>query len=260
MNEKPITSRKPMAVSNWKMTMTVVQSLAYVRDFLSSASVDLEQIDVVLCPPYTALYPVAQAIVGTPLQLGAQDMAATDEIARTGQISASLLADAGCEWVMLGHWEVRRHLGDDDEKVNHKIRHAFDSGLRPIAFVGPSHASHSSLQTALAGQLDRLLDGCQGEQVARMAFVYEPETSIGRTAPTDPQAVAEGCTYIRGHLTANWGDRIADQVRIIYGGSVAPGFAAGLLASPNVDGLGASRQGRDPAAFAQIVHSIAPLR
>jgi triosephosphate isomerase len=256
MSEILSTNRKPLAVSNWKMTMSVAQSRAFVRDFLSLVDPDLEKVEVVLCPPFTALHPVAQAIAGTPLQLGAQDMAATDETARTGQVSASLLVDASCQWVMLGHWEVRRYLGDDNSIVNCKIRLAFENGLRPIALVGPDRESSLPVQEALDGQLARLLDGCQGEQVARMAFVYEPEAKIGGGTPEGPQAVADGCRYIRGWLAENWGDRIADQVRIIYGGSVAPQFAASLLASLHVDGLGASRQGRDPQAFARIVHSI----
>jgi triosephosphate isomerase len=252
-----ISSRKPLAISNWKMNMTVAQSISFVHDFISLASTELEQVDVVLCPPFTALHPVSQTIFGMPLQLGAQDMAATTDIARTGQVSASLLIDAGCRWVMLGHWEVRRHLGDDDKSVNHKIQLAFKHGLRPIALIGPSRESDQSLQASLGGQLARLLNGCQQEHVARMAFVYEPEGQIGGSAPDDPQSVADGCGYIRGWLAKNWGEPTAEQVRIIYGGSVAPQFAASLLDSPHVDGLGASRQGRDPSAFAQIVHSIA---
>ncbi len=260
MNKNSHASRKPLAVSNWKMTMTGAQSISFVHDFISLASADLEQVDVVLCPPFTALYPVSQTIAGMPLQLGAQDMAATEEISRTGQVSASLLHDAGCRWVMLGHWEVRRHLGDDDEMINRKVRLAFKHGLRPIALIGPSRESQLPWQSALADQLARLLDGCQAEQVARMAFVYEPEGKIGSSAPDDPQSVADGCGYIRGWLAKNWGEPTAEQVRIIYGGSVAPQFAASLLDSPHVDGLGASRQGRDPSAFAQIVRQIAKLK
>lgn len=256
MSKKLSTSRQPLAVSNWKMTMSIEQCRSFVRDFLSLAGDDLEQVEVVLCPPFTALHPVAQAIAGTRLQLGAQDMAATDEIARTGQVSASLLLDAGCQWVMLGHWEARRYLGDTDEIVNRKIRLAFEYSLRPIALVGPESEPDSSLQVSLAQQLERLLDGCRGEQVARMAFVYEPEGKIGGEAPEEPRAVAAGCGIIRGWLAEKWGNRVAEQVRIIYGGSVAPEYAPNLLASPHVDGLGASRQGRDPASFARIVHSI----
>lgn len=260
MNESSIPTRKPLALSNWKMTMTVAQSLEFVRDFRPLAGSDPEQVDVVLCPPFTVIYPVAQVIAGTRLQLGAQDMAATTDIAHTGQVSAPLLADIGCRWVMLGHWEVRRYPGDDDETVNRKIHLAFEHDLRPIVLVGPSRESQLPWQSALADQLTRLLDGCQAEQVAGMAFVYEPESSIGEAAPADPRSVTVGCIFIRNWLAENWGEPTAEKVRIIYGGSVAPRFAADLLASPHVDGLGASRQGRDPASFAQIVRQIAKAR
>jgi triosephosphate isomerase len=116
---------KPLALSNWKMAMTIVESLAFVRDFEVIAGDLLEEVDVVICPPFTALWPVAQALRDSPsagsgrsrIQLGGQNIAPTADLARTGEISAALLADVGCQWVMLGHWEVRRHLGDDEGKA-----------------------------------------------------------------------------------------------------------------------------------------------
>jgi len=113
---------------------------------------------------------------------------------------------------------------------------------------------------ALEQQLERVLAGCQAEQGETMAFVYEPEGAIGVAAPASPEHVATGCGFIRGWLRQRWGDVVAESVRIIYGGSVAPEYAAGLLACPDVDGLGATRRGRDAATFAKIVRLIARLR
>jgi len=111
-------TRRPIALANWKMSMTVAESLAFVWEFQALAGDLLDRIDVVICPPFTALWPVAKALRGSHIQLGGQNIAPSADLARTGEISAALLADAGCRWVMLGHWEVRRNQGDDDELVN----------------------------------------------------------------------------------------------------------------------------------------------
>jgi triosephosphate isomerase len=140
--------RKPLALSNWKMAMTVSESLDYLRELQVQSKGVIEDIDIIICPPYTALWAVAQALGSSPIQLGAQNLAATTDIARTGQISADLLADVGCTWVMLGHWEVRRHLGDEDQSVNRKVHLAIDLGLKPILLVGEKSGDMRSRTTA----------------------------------------------------------------------------------------------------------------
>jgi triosephosphate isomerase len=159
--------------------------------------------------------------------------------------------------VMLGHWEVRRHLGDDDAAVNRKVHLALEAGLAPILLIGEAHDSQSPLPDALERKLERVLAGCGGEQAETMAFVYEPEGAIGVAVPASPEHVATACGFIRGWLRERWGDAVAESVRIIYGGSVAPEYVADLLACPDMDGLGATRRGRDAATFAQIVRLIA---
>jgi triosephosphate isomerase len=255
-------SRKPLALANWKMAMTVPESLAFVEGLQASAGDCLDAVDVVLCPPFTALWPLAKALDegGSPIRLGAQNVAPSSDPARTGQISAAILADVGCEWVMLGHWEVRRHLGDDDALVNRKVHLALDADLRPIPFVGEANDERAPLAEALEGHLVRVLDGCTAEQVASMAFVYEPEGVIGAGAPSSPEHVAVACTVMRGWLRRQWGEAAAERARIIYGGSVAPDFAPDLLGSPDLDGLAATRHGRDPATFAELVCLIAEAR
>jgi len=252
--------RKPLALANWKMAMTVAESLAFVRQFEVLAGELLDAVDVVLCPPFTALWAVAGVLRGSRLQLGGQDIAPTADPARTGQISAALLADVGCRWVMLGHWEIRRNLGDDDGAVNHKVHLALEAGLSPILLVGEARDDPAPPQEALARKLSRVLAGCRAEQVATMAMVYEPEAAIGVTAPAAPDHVATGCAFIRGWLRRRWGGAVAERVRIIYGGSVAPEYAADLLTAPDVDGLGATRRGRDPATFLEIVRQIQGAR
>ena len=254
--------RKPLALSNWKMAMTVAQSQAFVRDFLTLAGSLPQLVDVVICPPYTGLYPVAQASADTPLMLGAQDVSAEADAgaARTGEVSAELLADVGCQWVMLGHWEVRRTHGDDDRLVNRKLHRALAAGLRPILLVGEAAAERERALLALQAQLLTVLAGCTADQVTQMVFVYEPEWAVGVTEPAPALHVDMGCRFIRGWLTAWYGEPVGQMVRVIYGGSVSPEYAADLLTSHDLDGLGATRKGRDPAIFAQLVRQIAQAK
>jgi triosephosphate isomerase len=250
-------TRKPLAIANWKMAMTVAESQAFLREFERRAGAWLDAVDAVICPPYTAIWAVAQTRSDLRIRLGAQNVAACTDPARTGQVSAALLIDAGCEWVELGHWEVRRYLGDDDETVRYKVRIALDAGLKPILFVGEAQDSTMPLKEVLEAQLGRVLNGCRTEEVASMAFVYEPEIAIGGAMPVTQEHVAAGCAILRGWLRAHYSSAVAECVRIVYGGSVAPGFVPQLLACPDVDGLAATRRSRDAAIFAELVRLIA---
>jgi triosephosphate isomerase len=253
-------TRRPLALSNWKMGMTIAESVAFLEAFQEAAYDLLSRVEVVLCPPFTALHAVAGALRDDRIGLGAQNMAPSIGLARTGEVSAELLADVGCRWVMLGHWEVRRHLGDDDVSVNRKVHDALQAGLVPILLIGEARDEEAPADMAMERQLARVLHGCEAEQISTMALVYEPEGAIGEAAPASPERVAAGCRLIRGWVRGRWGDDTAGQVRIIYGGSVTPRHAADLLVLPDVDGLGASRRGRDPDAFTQIVRQIARFK
>jgi triosephosphate isomerase len=254
------SSRKPFALANWKMAMTISESLAFVHAFGAAVGNLAQAVDVVVCPPYTALYAVAQMLADSPVALGAQDLCATPGKAHTGEISAPLLADAGCEWVMLGHWEIRRRTGETDADVNRKMHAAFGAELRPILLIGEAATERGRAEETLSARLPHLFAGCGPEQVAQMAVVYEPEWTIGVQEPASPAAVAGGCGFIRRWIGGEYGAGVAESMRVVYGGSVAPEYAGGLLASPEVDGLGASRKGRDPAAFAEIVGLIAAAK
>lgn len=253
-------TRRPLALSNWKMAMTIAESIAFLEAFQVAASEVLAMVEVVLCPPFTGLHAVARALRDPRIQLGAQNMAPSTGLAHTGEISAGLLVDLGCRWVMLGHWEVRRNLGDDDASVNRKVHVALEAGLNPILLIGEARGEKMSAEMAVERQLERVLQGCDAGQVGRMALVYEPEGAIGVAAPVSPKHVAAGCRLIREWVRGRWGDPAAEGVRIIYGGSVTPRHAADLLVLPDLDGLGASRRGRDPEAFAQIVRGIARVK
>ena len=255
-----LPDRKPLALANWKMAMTLSESLSFVREFWAITAELAQTIDIVICPPYTALSAVAQAIAGTPLMLGAQNLCAAPGLAHTGEVSAPLLADVGCQWVMLNHWEIRRRTGETDADVNRKMHAAFQAGLRPILLIGEAATEKGQAKKALTGRLPHLFARCEPDQIAQMALVYEPEWTIGVGEPASPEYVAAGCGTIRQWLAQEYSPGTAERVRIIYGGSVAPEYAADLLTSPQVDGAGASRKGRDPVAFAEIVRLIAAAK
>lgn len=252
--------RKPLALTNWKMEMTVARSLAFVRDFQSAIGDLAQKVDVIICPPYTTLYPMAQALKDSPITLGGQNVSTAPRGAYTGEISAALLTDVGCRWVLLGHWEVRRHFGDTDEAVNRKLHAAQRVGLRPILLVGEAKGEQDRFCEALAAQLRRVLEGCGAQQIEEMVVVYEPEWTINVEEPASPEHVGAGCGFIREWLAGQYGASTAQAVRIIYGGSVTPTHARDLLEAPDVDGLGASRKGRQVDFFAEIVRLIAAAK
>jgi triosephosphate isomerase len=247
--------RKPFALSNWKMAMTIPQGLAFVRELLPRVAGLVDRVEIVICPPYTAVRAVAEALEGSGVAVGGQDLWPGPGEAHTGAVSGPLLADAGATWVMVGHWEVRHRLGEGDAAINRKVRAALDAGLRPILLVGEPHG-----EAFAPDRLATLLARCSDEEVARMAFVYEPEGAIGQAEPVPPAHAAAGCRAIRRWIATQHGEPVAEAVRIIYGGSVTPEHARSLLSDPDVDGLGASRRGRVPALFAEIVRHVAVSR
>ena len=250
-------SRKPVALANWKMAMTISESLEFSARFRNAAVHLIPLIDVILCPPYTSIYPLFQTLSGTTIQIGAQDLCPASGEAHTGEISARLLADVGCKWAILGHWEVRRSKGETDEKVNAKILAASRAGLGPMVFVGESIAQKGKAREVLQARLPDLFRGCDAALVSRSIVLYEPEWSIGIMAPAPADYVAGCCGFIREWVQEKYGKDTAQTIRIIYGGSVTPKYSESLLAAKDVDGLGAGRKGRDPEAFSRIVQAIA---
>ncbi len=258
MKNAPI--RKAFALANWKMAMTISEALAFAREFRAAVGNLVQSMDIVLCPPFTALHALSEALMDTSIDLGAQNLYAASDKAHTGEVSAMLLADAGCRWVMLGHWEIRRRTCETDVDFNKKMRAGFQAGLHPILLMGEEIQERGEAEAALASRLPTMFADCEPAQVAQGAVVYEPEWTIGAQEPAPSDYIASSCSFIRDWIGQAFGKDVAQQVRIIYGGSVAPEHVENLLASPDLDGLGAGRKGRDPVAFAQIVRLIAEAK
>ena len=251
-----LSHRKPFALANWKMAMTIAEGRKFVRFFLEQIGNLADRADIVLCPPYTVLHALSMAIGPNPLELGAQNLWAGSGATHTGEVSPQLLIDAGCRWVMLGHWEVRRRTGETDAEVNRKLHSALQAGLRPILLIGEETGQRGQAKKELANRLPLLLAKGEPEQVGRSVVVYEPEWTIGAQEPASPDYISSACAFIREWIEREYGQEPAREIRIIYGGGVSPEFTNDLLASPHVDGLGAGRKGRDPDAFAGIVRTL----
>ncbi len=251
--------RTPVALANWKMAMSLAETQRFVARFVPLVRDLTPYIDIIVCPPCTALHTLATLLRDTGIMVGAQHIYPATDPAYTGEVSAALVADAGAQWVLVGHWERRRHFGETNDLLQQQIQHALQAGLRPVVLLGEPRTISPPDATALLAQAEQVLAGCTPEAIARMVFVYEPEETIGRAHPLEPARVGQGCHFLRTWLMERFGP-VAARARIIYGGSVTPETADQLLTHPDVDGLGAGRRGRDPLAFAAIVHRVVQRR
>jgi triosephosphate isomerase len=207
-------------------------------------------VDVAVCPPFVYLEAVRQAIAGSLVGLGAQNMYHADQGAFTGEISAPMLVDQGCQYVILGHSERRNVFGETDAEVNKKLLAALATPLAPIVCVGEQLAEREAGRTAevIRMQFDGSLAGLSAEQARRIVIAYEPVWAIGTGRVATPAQAEEVHRDLRKLLEARYNAEVAAAIRIQYGGSVKPDNAAELLAQPNIDGAlvgGASLKAAD---------------
>ena len=246
-------ARKPLVVGNWKMNGTVREATdlaAAVADALPDAGAGA---DTAVCPPFPSLAAVGDVVAGTRVALGAQDVSPHPPGARTGEVSAEMLIDVGCRWVIVGHSERRTGLGETDEAVRAKLDRARASGLDAIACVGETLAEREAgeAQRVVGRQVDALLDGSGTEAVAASVIAYEPVWAIGtgrNATPAEAQAMHRA---IRDRV-AERSAAAAESVRILYGGSVGEHNAAGLFAMPDIDGGLVGGASLDPGRFVAI--------
>ncbi len=227
--------RKPIIAGNWKMNMTPSQAKALIADL--AGRVADAKCDVVICPPFVDLCAAAEALRGTNIGLGAQNMHFEASGAYTGEVSAAMLVEMGVAYVILGHSERRQYFAETDETVNKKTKAALASGLTPIVCVGESLSQRDAGETdaLISAQTVAALDGLSAQDVEKIVIAYEPIWAIGtgRTA-TDEQA-NDAIRAIRDAVRGKFG-QAADAMRIQYGGSMNAKNARGLMAQPEIDG------------------------
>jgi triosephosphate isomerase (TIM) len=252
------SGRTPIAVANWKMAMTLEESRAFAQNFEKEMGSLIGQLQVILCAPITAMSTLAVALKDIPMvDPGAQNSSAFPDPEHSGEISARLLADAGCIWCMVGHWEMKVRMNKADDELNRELHAVFDNGLRPIILVGESKTDKGTPSNDLVDRMEAMLDGITADEITRALMVYEPEWAIGADEPAPPEYIAERATFMRHWLIERFGNDAVQPIPIIYGGAVFPENAEWLLTTPDIDGLGAGRKSRDPKQFAKIVRTVA---
>jgi len=235
------SGRKPLVAGNWKMHNNHFQAIALVQKLaFSLTGKDFDAVDVAVLPPFTALRSVQTLIEGDKLRLGygAQDISPHDDGAYTGDVSGSMLAKLGCQYVLAGHSERRRYHGEDNALVNAKVKAALRSAITPVLCIGEPlevRQAGDHIPYVLA-QLDGGLAGLKDEQIAAMVVAYEPIWAIGTGEVATPEDAQEVCAAIRARVSAVHGDGVAAGARILYGGSVKPDNMAAIMAQPDIDG------------------------
>jgi len=229
--------RRPLIAGNWKMNTDRASAVALAAGVARRAS-EFSQLDLLICPPTVYLIPAAEAIAGSKAALGAQNMYHEANGAFTGELSAAMLLDVGCKYVILGHSERRHILGETDSAVNKKTIAALDAGLIPIVCVGEMLAEREAGKTAdvIRRQFEGSLAGLTAEQVGRVVLAYEPVWAIGTGKVATLDQAEEVHAALRSLLAQRYNPQSADSVRILYGGSVKPSNAGELLSQPNIDG------------------------
>ncbi len=248
-------ARRPIIAGNWKMNNTIAAGKQLVKD-LAPLVKDNKDVDIVVCPTATALAAVAEAVKGSNIHVGAQNVHWEKSGAFTGEISTEMLNEIGVEYCVLGHSERRDYFGETDEGVNKRAKAAFAAGITPIICCG------ESLEIREAGnyidhvvkQIDAALDGFAAADVAKLVIAYEPIWAIGTGKTATFEQAEEVCKAIREAVAKKFDQAAADAIRIQYGGSVKPATIKDLMKQPNVDGAlvgGASLKAKD---FSEIVN------
>jgi triosephosphate isomerase (TIM) len=244
---------------NWKMFKTVAEASAFVTD-LRAAVKNARGVQVVVGPPFTAIHAAAQAARGSNIEVSAQDLHWEKQGAFTGEISATMIKEAGATYVIVGHSERRQLFGETDAIVNRKVQSAIAQGLTPIMCIGETldERERSETLAVLDRQIKGGLDGVTADQVAALVIAYEPVWAIGTGRNATAAQAGEAHAHIRMRLRQWFGGDTADKCRVIYGGSVKPDNIRELIAEPDVDGALVGGASLEVKGFAEIVARSVP--
>ena len=250
--------RKPFVAGNWKMYKTVAEARLLLADLIPGLST-VHNVEMVVCPPFTTLLAVAALLEGTEIGLGAQNMHWEAAGAFTGEVAPAMVAEL-CKYVILGHSERRAYFGETDETVNRKVKAALANGLTPIVCVGETLEENESGRTAevVSRQMKLGLTGIELPEALPLVIAYEPVWAIGTgRAATAAGANAVVADVIRPALTELFGAQVAQEVRVLYGGSVKASLAAEFFSQPDIDGALVGGASLKAAEFVPIVQAAA---
>jgi triosephosphate isomerase len=249
-----VSARRPLIAANWKMNLLKADAAEYCRDLRRGLAAPPEaDARVVIFPSFPLIPVVARELLDCPVEVGGQDLHPEDRGAFTGDVSALQLADAGCTWVLCGHSERRQIHGETDELVSRKAAMADRHRLTPMICVGETRDERRAGRTFEV--LERQLRAALAGKPEPFALAYEPVWAIGTGETATPEIAQEAHRFLRGTLEEAAGERIAGQAPILYGGSVTPDNAAGLIVQPDIDGFLVGGASLDPQKFLAIIRS-----
>jgi triosephosphate isomerase (TIM) len=246
--------RHPFIAGNWKMFKTVHDSVVYVKEFRSLVK-DIEDVEIVLATPFTAIHAAAEAARNSNVGISGQDLHWEREGAFTGEVSGVMVREAGAEYVVIGHSERRQYFGETDATVNRKLRAAMGAGLIPIVCIGETldERERNDTPTVLDRQIKDGFDGIGGDEVGTLVIAYEPVWAIGTGRTATAAQAQEAHAHIRQRLRQWFGAAAADECHVIYGGSVKPDNTRDLVGQPDVDGALVGGASLDIKSFSEII-------
>lgn len=248
--------RKPLIAGNWKMHKTIGEASAFFHDLFPK--IEKANCHIFIAPPYIAIAKCAELVEGKNIRIGGQNMCEEEEGPFTGEISVKMLKDAGASFVILGHSERRCHFHESNQRINKKLKQAINNNFPIILCVGETEEQYEAgdSKKVVAEQLDECLKGLKKEELNDLMIAYEPVWAIGTGKTATPSIAQEIHKVVRRHIAKNLDARLAENMYMLYGGSVKPQNAADLLFQPDIDGAligGASLKAQDFAAIIQQV-------
>jgi triosephosphate isomerase len=246
--------RKKLITANWKMYKTPEQTREFFKAFLPMVA-GHNRDEICVCPPFVDLPAAVEAAKGSNVAIGGQDLHWEKEGAYTGEISSAMLVSVGCTHVIIGHSERRQYFGETDDTVNAKLKAALEAGLTPIVCVGEVLEEREAGLTddVLRRQCTRALAKVSGKKATKLVIAYEPVWAIGTGKTATPAIASEAHALIRGEAAKALGDEVANNLRILYGGSVKPDNAKALMSEEEIDGALVGGASLDPKSFTAIV-------
>ena len=247
--------RKPLIAGNWKMHLTIQEAVALAKE-VAASSQGLEDREVMIAPAATALAAVAEAVRTSPVVIAGQNVAWKEQGAYTGEISPLMLKDAGAKMAIIGHSERRHIFGEDNGMINQRLIGALTHGIIPILCIGETLDEREEGLTweVLREQVRGGLEGVSGEQAADVVLAYEPVWAIGTGKTASREQAQEAHQFIRGLIEELYQKKLAEQMRILYGGSVKPDNVDDLMRMPDVDGALVGGAALEADSFDRIIH------
>lgn len=246
--------RKPIIAGNWKMYKTIPEAKSLVSGLVEKLA-GFNDAEVVFCPPFTALSTVKDLVKGSACGVGAQDIYWKEQGAFTGEVSPLMLKDIGCDYVIIGHSERRQYFGETDETVNLKVKAALAAGIKPIICVGESLEQRESGETKslIKKQTEKALEGIDSSVIPQIVIAYEPIWAIGTGKSSSSADANEVIGFIRSTVAGLFGNDLAQQMRIQYGGSVKAENIKEYMSQPEIDGALVGGASLEVESFLKII-------